>query len=395
MPKISFDFDKAIQSLKETQPEPGLESRLIANIQRRPTRITYRLPLVIGVAAAVAAVAVWPTSSSNRAFAQSMDNTLNATCRISKNYDKQGNVVFTTWDFGKKHSSLLVSEKGHVFMERRSDGVNRIAYIDFPNSEKAQRSNPNYIEKYGLFSEIQAMRSQTQYAPPNTIDELIKAYSMTLDRQEPDPKNPGQILYFASERAKTQKNLVFVVDSKTMRVVSVRTPSGHQVYSVEYPESIDPSIFKPELQTVKVNKVFDLPNLKKLAAERIEKGLARKDGITVRLVALDHFGNLWSFWTGSTIDGKMSTPVRFPSLKVGSPFGPSEMTTSYIKSKSPGPGLSFGRLSGMGCEAKVKVGETVDLEIPKGKAYVRFLHLPVMRIATIDNLYVSLGLRHR
>ena len=159
-----------------------------------------------------------------------------------------------------------------------------------------------------------------------------------------------------------------------------------------YPDKIPSKVFEPRPQT-RIVPFIDVSATKRIAAERIRSGFGTHRGVTLRLLALDHYGNVWILWTGAPPSGALTRKAKIIGIPTHGAFGPQELTTLYRKTRRGRPVASIGkRMEGHAVTPTVKIGGRLTVEVPARRGTAVFRNVPVLQITTLEDLNSELGL---
>lgn len=382
------DIDQAAERLKSVSSTDMMRAKARQRLDQ-PRRAGFPKLALVALTAGVAAFFLWPRGSSGVAWAQA----LNASGQARRVHyvvrNMKGETVSEEWTEGKKYAHVIYSKTGKVYHEWRSDGIRIYNYFDFFANTDAPK-NPNR-EDYGTLYLVRA-----QLAIPGILnmgghlDELIKFRKGTILRQVSTSTQSGPaVKYDLKFAAPFLDECSATVDDRTGLIVEIEHKDS-AIATIDYPESFPSEIFEPKPQVVKSVKIYDLEKQKSEIASSLKRGLAKANGVTLRLVAIDNAGALWAIWSGSPVSHRMERPFTAAGVKLGPAFGLRQFTTSASAKDAPATTADGVRLYGMARLAFTKVGDYVDLSIPTRNGIVSFKHVPVMRIG-IPQLYVPWG----
>lgn len=390
MPQIPVNLESATQSLREETPSPHAAAKIRRALDARPTRTPrYAFALATVLAGTIAATALWP-HEVRASWLQSIEITKNATTvhRVEMDGDR---TMYELWQQGAKRAFYVRDRQGRLITEQRSDGKRMFNYFNFYRGE--QKKLPNAFEAGRL---IDVNPKWDAYARGDTlIDQLLKQqWLKEVSHFEVDTADGKRIRYDLKMKDRRDpsgdQHLTVDVEPETGRIR--KAVNGNTVSTISYPESIPASVFQPRPHLAQGVVTVDANQVKRDAAKRIARGLGTKNGVTLRLVAMDCGGALWAVWSGYLPDGKLSRPFELIGVPCGPAYGLKALTASYKQDKlarvSPVVGLKLG---GMSRGPKVKIGDTVDIKVPAPKGYAEFRHVPVMRIYDIRDVEQEIG----
>lgn len=382
---------RALETLRhETPPAEATEALLQA--LRQPARRSIARPLAFGLVATAVALAIVfpPRTKAGSAWALTLANTLNVPATHSISRNAKGQIDGEYWKSGEKSATVLY-KNGKVMIEMRGDGKRRFNLVDWLGWGGPPAANARV---YGTVMKDYKLpdRWDVSYA---SLDALLSRPGIkVLSHQEAKDGQPES--YQLSIKILREYKVVAEIDPAVRRVAAVVDPKSGARTTIEYPESIPDSIFEPRAQARPGVETYDQVEISKRLTRILKKGLAKRGPVTLRSVVLDADGALWAFWTGALPDGRLSKPFTLPGVPCGAPFGGKIYTSDWKNSpKMNGvPVATNGpRLGGMARIPKVKIGPTIDLNVPYPGGIAHFKSIPITRIGLIQNVEWVYGVK--
>jgi len=371
------DLDRSIEALTEDQPREGARERAL---QRLTTPIR-RKPLGPVVATTLAftliGVIVFPRKASGSAWAQVVQAAQEVRTYHSVMIDEHGRKYREDWAAPGRFAAVdWLGWNGALHFEERDDGHRYFVYFDEP------KRGPNAVSAASVVTERPEWRHRVS-READTVTSLLRLPTAKLIRQE----KQGKYNRFTIEVRGSQISLD--ADSENGRVVTMYFQNGAR-RDFDYPATIDPKVFEPRAQAATGILTLDLDEENARDLPAFKRGIAKKDGITLRFVGISTTGSLWAFWTGYVPDGRLSRPMQVVGVPSDPAFEPGPFTTEWAHHGKGNRFLIDGQqIAGAARDLKRKIGRTVTLRIPAKHAYVTFKDVPAVRFRDWSDLISS------
>lgn len=391
------EFDEAVAALRREVPAPELNHRVLKALthpRRSPRRWRY---LAVAGASALLGYILWPRQSAGSAWAWSVQTTNQAETVHRRIFSREGTVIEEMWQEGPKLAFYFRDARNRLLAEERSDGNHIFSFLatnrvrPLPNARATANLHPTDGRRQGYFSssrQVEALLSDKQLAVESK--KRIETPGGPRDQYQIRLKRG----YFDGKKYVMGNDLRTTVEAdadsgKIRKIVGI----DGGITLIEYPSHIDAAVFEPRAQVAQNVEVHDISAEKNRVDATLRRGLATKEGVTLRFLALDGVGNLHALWTGAPVDGKLSHPCLVKGVRAGQPFGMHQFTDGYRMDRRSYPSpVTNGYLEGMALPLLEKIGDRVTLRVFKRGHYVEFSNVPVMRIGDLNSFRVSLGL---
>ncbi len=395
----SVDLEDAIAELKSEVPGPDVQRRAILAISPRKRTTQVLRYTLMGVASAAIAFILWPRESMGSAWARTLQNTINANNVHRRMIGKNGVVLEEMWQSDHKHGFCIRNPDGSLALEQFTDGVRRYSFNNGTNRKKLPNTR--------MTAHVGTMKHEDGvfYLATETLQLILEGRGTSvLSRKVIDtPDGPREqyeisfvhFVWTGKAYKDLGKDVGFVeVEPASGRVRKYMAADRSVTTYIDYPETMDPSIFEPRPHLAKDVELHDIDVERKEVADSLERGLGAKGGVNLRFLGLDDGGNLWVLWTGSPVSGKAMKPFEIVGHRVGHPFGMRAFTESYPLERmaSPAPSIHV-RLQGMALPVLDKLGNWVTIRVPKDGKWVEFKDVPIRRFSDIYSLNHELGIR--
>ncbi len=376
---------RALETLRQERPSvESTESLLRALNQPAPRRSIAR-PLAFGLVATALGLALFfpPRTKAGSAWAQTLANSLDVPATHSVSRNAKGEIDGEYWIAGPKSATVLY-KNGKAMIEMRGDGKRRFNLVDWLDWGGPPAANARV---YGMVSKDWHMPSQWEVSYAS-LDALLKRPGLkVLSHEEAKDGQPEK--YRLSVKTLRSFEIVAEIDPSVRRVAAVVEPRSGARTTIEYPDSISDSVFEPRAQARAGVETYDIQELANQVQRTARKGLGKQGPVTLRSVLLDGDGALWVFWTGALPDPGLRHPFNLPGVPCG-PAATNRIYTSGWRSSPKMNGVPMAsvgaRIGGMNRVPKVKLGSTVDIDVPYVGGVARFRKVPVVRIGLIQNL---------
>ncbi|HVT13810.1 MAG TPA: hypothetical protein VHE55_16225 [Fimbriimonadaceae bacterium] len=384
------NLDSALETLREERPREEAVRKTREFLTAPPRRSVLVPRLTLGALAAIAIVVFYPRATASLAWSQAVKSSSEVYVMHRVEHNRAGVVTFEVWQDGHKKAMVLRDKEGRVACEMRNDEHRLFDYFNFPDGRP---KNPNAVSP-GILSDVSEAFLNISRSGEDLIGDLLSRKDIVVLSQKEGRDAEGPVtVYQLTTKEPHSETLTVDVQTSTGRIKRVVSRPSGAIATVEYPKSIDPSVFEPRPHAVHGIRIYDLQQEEAQAKQTLSAPLGNSGGVKLRLVLLDSKGTLWALWTGAPPDGRLSKPFRAPGLRLGQPFGPAAFTAGYAKDPYSEECPSIGqRLEGMGREALSKVGDQIDVEVPGPKGAVMFRHVPVIRIRELHDMGRILGL---
>lgn len=401
-------LDQMTEALRQTKAPSGAAERTLASVSRpRRCQLSTRLCAVAAAFVGLGYV-FWPHEHSGIAMAQIVKNTMAAKRwhRVLRAAD-DGRKVEEAWQDGPRMRLERHDPKGKLIWEWRYDGVRKLEYVPVGLERERGVILPDATYVVKVWRPTAGIPSSA--VPSTNYDYLFN---------EGSRRGPGEPQYVRGVERYTfvrdhwgirsdgwsvaeakNDHVTLGVDPTTHRIRSVKSEVLGTTETVDYPASIPSAVFDISRQEVKGAPIHDLDAERKMISNTMHRGLGTKDGITVRLVALDFQGALWALWTGSSVSGKdpfHPTPWRPLGVKSHGAYTMRHLTDGWSEDKGFSQDVpAVGKhLSGSAVYPREKLGKTTDLEIRADDGhYVRFSHIPIFRMTLFDDYSHEFGIK--
>lgn len=371
-----------------------LRAELDAPVVSTPRRRSA-LPRLVALTAAggLLAVVLWPRTEG-AAWAQVAAKLGNDAPTHIVGRNREGAVQFEQWRDDLRFASMIKGSTGKVMYESRTDGERRFTYVRMPATKPL---SPNRLEAATLKAET---HSDAAFA------RRFMGEFFTLAAQLKQPgvkaKGPRRVTTPNGERDRYELTIdkkwdswgtVIDVEPGSGRVTRILDPKSGYTHEIGYSTAIPKGVFAPRASYSQPDTTYVVPDQEKVVESRLRSGLGQKEGIVLRLALLDRNGSLWLFWTGAAPDGRMSRPFRVPGVRLGPAYGPSAFTTTRkgLPPAHPSP-VTGTWLDGMSRATLDRIGSEISVEVPGKAGYVRFDHVPVLRVADMYDFGKELGI---
>lgn len=350
----------------------------------------------VGGTIAVLALAFWPRTGSGIAWAQVVSELGNAP-RIHETMAFKGkdgkwiNLV-ERWTDGKRYAMKYGGSPQFIF-EARFDGERAYSARGPLGYSSIQTVPPS---ERAATARISFLGSGVQL-----IEEYIKDEKGKVEGQEKiTDEKLGEVVRYKIRNSILRKGkwiyghqLVYVEpDTRRIRKWELLDAQGvpEQRGFIEYPESIDDSVFT--IPSEPLQPFYDVDVQRKQVAEFIKKGIgvaqvgSAKTTIRAALTESRHY--LWVFWSGAPPNGDLKYPVMVEGYSTKRIFGQPILTSSRVNVKGTYRSLLGGPLSGMCLQLSKDLPETINLKVP---VYVQDKTKPIRDAST----HKVLGYRSR
>jgi len=381
---------RALETLREERPPAEATESLLRALRQPTPRRSVARPLAFGLTLAALALVLFfpPHTKEGSAWAQTLANSLDVPATHSVSRNAKGEVDGEYWVAGPKSATVLY-RKGKAMIEMRGDGKRRFNLVDWLGWGGPPAANARV---YGMVSKDWHMPSQWEVSYAS-LDALLKRPGLkVLSHEEAKDGQPEK--YRLSVKTLRTFEIVAEIDPSVRRVAAVVEPRSGARTTIEYPPSISDSVFEPRAQARTGLETYDSAELAKQVQRTVRKGLGEQGPVTLRAVLLDGNGALWAFWTGALPDPGLSHPFSLHDVPCG-PAATNRIYTTGWRSSPKMNGISSGfagpRVGGMARVPKVKLGSTVDIDVPYTGGVARFRKVPIIRIGLIQNLGTVFG----
>lgn len=397
-----FSLDHALATLRGERSSPEAAARARAALQNSlppgegwggvPPRRRLARPLAATmIATALALVVFMPRTHAGAAWAQTLAASFDAVPTHTVERDAKGYVTLERWVAGRKRAWVLYDKSHKPAMERRDDGQRLYSYGGgaFYNPK-----NPN--SRPWAFVSRSSGNDLSEEAIQGSSEVVLKQPGVeVVEHQEASGGRPETYrLRVPRPYAKQKEELVAELEPGGRRIVRVTRPGFAGGETIDYPASIPASVFAPRPQAIPVPDVFDMKRLSAQIEAGVSRGLGKQGPVTLRAVLLTGWGELWVLWTGALPDSRLSHPFSVPSVECGPAFGLKIFTKAWRQSPkmngvpvaTPGP-----RLGGMGRTPLVKLGSTVDLDVPYPGGVAHFRNVRYVRVGYLQHVSALLG----
>jgi hypothetical protein len=381
---------RALETLREERPSAEATESLLRALRQPAPRRSIARPLAFGLMAAALAMALFypPHTKAGSAWAQTLANSLDVPATYSVSRNAKGELDGEYWVAGPKSATVLY-RKGKPIIEMRGDGKRRFNLVDWGGWGGPPAANARV---YGMVSQDWHMPSQWEVSYAS-LDALLKRPGLKVLSHEA-AKDGQPEKYRLSVKTGRTFEIVAEIDQSVRRVAAVVEPKSGARTTIEYPSSIPDSVFEPRAQARAGVETYSSDELASQVQRTVRKGLGKRGPVNLRVVLLDANGALWAFWTGALPDPALSHPFSLPGVPCGPAVTNRVYTTGWrssprmngIASGSEGP-----RVGGMARVPKVKLGSTVDIDVPYTGGVARFRKVPIIRIGLIQNLGTVFG----
>ena len=294
------------------------------------------------------------------------------------------------WRSGVKRATLLYSKKNNLIAENRTDGKRTVNFFHLFWGSPADVS-PNACD-FAMVTDGGSHVSEFEL-PLQSIDVLLRKPGVLVLSRRPVNENIDQ--YRVHLPKPRNADLFADVDRATHRIQSISDHPGGAKMFITYPDTIPDSTFEPRIQAAQGIETYDYQAQKAEIQHRITQGLGTQGPVTLRLVLLDHEGNLWAFWTGTLPNRYLNPPIRLPGIRFKAPQSFKEFTTDHGKAAGASPAPSIHQwLGGMAVTPEVKLGDTVDVDIPYKGGIAHFKQAPILRVGMLRYFKEELGASH-
>ncbi|HWA81984.1 MAG TPA: hypothetical protein VG820_01020 [Fimbriimonadaceae bacterium] len=390
MRRNPVNFDSALETLKEERPSTETRRKARESLDARHPRPFLVPRLALGALAIAAIIVFYPRQKAAAAWGWAVKSSSDVPIVHRVERDRSGTIICEIWQDGKKRAEVMRDKHGKLVCEMRNDEHRLFDYFDF---QSTRSKNPNAVTP-GIVTDVsQRFLDISRYGADLISDLLDRKDVVILSQKEGQDASGPVTVYQLTMKEPHAETLTVDVETATGRIKRVVSRPSGTIAIVEYPKSIDPSVFEPRPQVAKGVRVYDLQEEESRAKERLATSLGDKGGVKLRLVLLDARGTLWVLWTGAPPDGRLSKPFLASGLRLGQPFGPAAFTSGFKKDPFSQECPAIGqRLEGMGREALTRVGDRIDVEVPGPNGKVAFRNVSVLRIREIHDLGRLLGL---
>ena len=401
-------LDQITETLRQTKAPSGAAERTLASVSR-PHRALLSTRLCAVAAALVGlGYVLWPHEHSGIALAQIVKNTM-----VAKRWHRvlwaanDGRKIEEAWQDGPLMRLERHDPKGKLIWEWRYDGLRKLEYVPVGLQRERGVTLPNatYVVKVWrpsagvLASGVPATNYDYLFSEASRRGPDEPQYVRGVDRYTFVRDHWGIRADGSSVAEAKNDHLTLDVDPTTHRIRSVKSEVLGTTETVDYPSSIPSTVFNISRHEVSGTPIHDLDIERKAISNTMHHGLGTKDGITVRLVALDFQGVLWALWTGSSVSGKdpfHPTPWRLLGVKSHRGYTMRHLTSGWSEDKAFSQDVpAVGKhLSGSAVYPREKLGKTIDLEIRADDGhYVRFSHMPIFRMTLFEDYSHEFGLK--
>jgi hypothetical protein len=396
------DIDRAAESLKDQVPSQDVTERarqfVHAQASPKPAGSVKRAPrarwLAVAATVAIAGVFLWPRSVSGVSWAQTVQTTLDAPNMIETSYFPNGRIALRIWRSGGKRATLLYQRNGAILWESHSNGKRTASYFDLLASEDPNSLPPNARRFAAVWNDTSHWLSQFEL-PVQSIDALLHKRGLVILSHKTALETGGADEYRVRISSPYKEELSVIADATSHRIQSMTNTKDKGKELFTYPDKIPDDVFEPRIQEVKGVETYDYAEQNLEVHRRISQGLGKVSPITLRLVVLDSDGALWAFWTGDLPDRRLTHPMRLPGVPTKDPQTFREFTSDHAKAAGAHPAPSIHEwLGGMAVTPKIKLGDTVDVDIPYKGGIAHFHHIPILRTSMLRFVQEELGASH-
>ena len=377
------DIDHAVEALKSDGSTAEMRLKARQNLSRPNRKALPKLELV-GLAATAVIFLAWPRATAGRTWAQVVQASAQAKITHSITRDAKGHQITDTWRTGKKIAMVFYGADGQVTDEMRSNGDKIFSSHSSYRRQKGTIQNPNSW-LIGTISVDDFEKAKSSANNEGRLDRFLSHNGFEIVKQEPFTTSKGAATrYELTEKRVPQWHGAVVVDEGSGLIVETSDRDGKCRSTFDYPQSVDASIFEPRPQIMKNCTVYEYGKMEDEVRRVINKGLGKAKGITLRLVALDSHGTLFTIWTGASATGRTDRPFIVPNTKFGKtwplPKGSSWKGGDTYETTSDGS-HAYGLMQ----VALTKIGDRIDISVPiKGGRYAKFKSVPVLKIAFFE-----------
>ena len=408
-----FDFQRAVEALREEKPTSEMQARARGALVK-PNRAIPRLRYwAFGGVALALGVMMWPRVETSAGWAQvAQANQGQVRVHVVVRFLKSKHMFSEKWQDGSKYSLVLSDPlTGELVFWSRSDGDRSVRYSHYSLAHSAKNGVPQraHLSRVSPVPGYQLPPISMLGMDSPDIEKVIAQDEWKLVDQKPSVKTEDgtfDLYRLKNEMFKTKRmvNAYVEKDTKLIRRLDSLGEKGEvvAVSKVDYPKSIDPKRFSltppPGVKVLDVEK--EISSLNSVIAKGLGTKSAAGKTITLRAVLHDTGGSLWVLWTGGAPAGSLENPVLVKGYGKRRVFGLKAFTVAKETSPPtyPAPGCGE-RLGGMAVELPVGKLNRVTLTIPvldetgkKKLGSVTFADVPVRPIDSLYDLGESLGL---